>query len=188
MSGIVQIALADGHGLRVDAAFLHRLTDTVGYILQKLVAHIDGAFLQLQNDVLGVSVHRFLKIAVVIDLTDQLVHHRAAVLALIVLHILDNGLAVLVQPFDFQHQTALVIFYLDLGVDAQQHGADGLAFRRRLFGGLCAAACQQGQRQCGRGGQGEGLFPIHLLHSGFSNRHLLSAFVCLMDIDYAAAF
>ena len=41
---------------------------------------------------------------------------------------------------------------------------------------------------CGGGGQGEGLFPFHLLHSGFSNRHLLSAFVCLMDIDYAAAF
>lgn len=61
VSGIVQIALADGHGLRVDAAFLHRLTDAVGYILQKLVAHIDRAFLQLQNDVLGVSVRIFSK-------------------------------------------------------------------------------------------------------------------------------
>ena len=171
MSGIVQIALADGHGLRVDAAFLHRLADAVGYILQKLVAHIDGSFLQLQYDIFDVSVHCSLKVAVSIDISNQFAHHRAAVLALIVLHILDNGLPVLVQPFDLQHQTALVIFYLDLGVDAQQHGADGLAFRRRLFGGLCAAACQQGQRQCGGGSQGEGLFPIRLLHSGFSNRH-----------------
>ena len=47
MSGILQIALADGHGLRTNAAFLYRLADTVGHLLQKLVAHIDGAFLQL---------------------------------------------------------------------------------------------------------------------------------------------
>ena len=134
------------------------------------------------------SVHCSLKVAVSIDISNQFAHHRAAVLALIVLHVLDNSLAVFIQTFDFQHQTILVVFYLDLGIDAQQHGADRSVFRGNLFGGLRTASSQQGQRQRGRGGQGEGLFPIHLLHSGFSNRNLLSAFICLMDIDYGAVF
>ncbi len=74
------------------------------------------------------SVHRSLKVAVIVDISNQLAHYRAAVLALIVLHILDDSLAVFVQTFDLQYQTALVIFYLDLGVDAQQYSADGVAF------------------------------------------------------------
>ena len=176
--------MVQGHGLGADLVGLHHQPDRLGQFVQELVIGVNGAPLQLQDDVLLVAAHGGVEVAQGIDLVHQLSHHLGTGPALIAGVGGQQGLGLLVAAGEGHHVAQIVIVHLDLRVHAQQDGAGhaaalfqeggagtgGLGEGRRA--GVVPAGGQSGQGQGGGQGQGKPfgadvLFHfIHLLEKG----------------------
>ena len=152
--------MVQGHGLGADLVGLHHQPDRLGQFVQELVIGVDGAPLQLQDDVLLVAAHGGVEVAQGIDLVHQLSHHLGTGPALIAGVGGQQGLGLLVAAGEGHHVAQIVIVHLDLRVHAQQDGAGHAA---ALFqeGGAGAGGLGEGRRAGavpagGQSGQGQG--------------------------------
>ena len=152
--------MVQGHGLGADLVGLHHQPDRLGQFVQELVIGVDGAPLQLQDDVLLVAAHGGVEVAQGIDLVHQLSHHLGTGPALIAGVGGQQGLGLLVAAGEGHHVAHVVIVHLDLRVHTQEDGPHGAA---ALFqeggagaGGLGEGRCAGAVPAGGQSGQGQG--------------------------------